>query len=101
MMATSRSSFAMSTASISAAASAPTCPLMIGNPYTRALGLIGRNNRLAVSVRVVVVRLPSAISTYVIERYGLWSLGETFNLENISRNVELTVTSIALLARGW
>ena len=48
----------MSTASMQAAASAPTCPLMIGPPYTRACRMNRQQARRPVCVTLVVVRLP-------------------------------------------
>ena len=44
-------------------------------------------------VRLVVVRLPSAISISVIERYGFWPIEYTFCRKNRSRIVELPTTT--------
>ena len=71
-----------------AAASAPTCPLTMGAPYTRAFGWIGSNERRPVSTRLVDARSPASRSISVIERYGLWPIEYTLFLKNRSRIVE-------------
>jgi hypothetical protein len=78
-----------STATMSAAVSAPTWLAMTGAPMTRARGPTNRPTWCASrSMRVVGAR-PSRIAASVVERYGHSPMGDTSSPKNRSRIVVL------------
>jgi len=66
---------------------------VVGAPYTRARGWMGSSDCRPLWVRLVVLRLPAAISISVIDRYGFWPIEYTFCRKKRSRIVELPTTT--------
>ena len=81
-----------STATRSAAASAPTWLAIRGPPVTRAWGFISSPISCARRTTVVPAAVPSRTAISVTERYGMWPMGLTSSPKNMSRMVELPTT---------